>query len=226
MIDLNRCLTALQRPVATVLLCGAAVLALQGCAGVVLGGAAVMGSLAATDRRTIGAQADDKAIAFKGDQRVYSTIARNDNVKITSFNRRVLLTGEVRDEASKATAEREVAGIEGVREVINELAISGTAGFGSRSNDTLITGKVKASLIDEKNLYINSIKVVTERGVVYLMGRVTQREADLATQITRGVGGVQKVVRVFEYISQEEYNSLANTQDTQKKAEHDAQLDH
>ena len=226
MIDLNRCLVAIRRPVATALLCGAALFTLQGCAGVLLGGAAVVGSLAATDRRTLGTQTDDKAISFKGDQRVYSVIAPSDNVKITSFNRRVLLTGEVRDENSKQAAAREVAAVEGVREVINELAVSGTAGFGSRSNDTLITGKVKASLLDEKGLYVNAIKVVTERGVVYLMGRVTQHEADLATQITRGVGGVQKVVRVFEYLSPEEYNALANTPDTQKKAEKDAQIDH
>ncbi|WP_293778885.1 BON domain-containing protein [uncultured Oxalicibacterium sp.] len=226
MIDLNRCLVAMRRPVALALLCGAAALTLQGCAGVVIGGAAVVGSLAATDRRTIGTQADDKAIAFKGDQRIYSVIAPSDNVKITSFNRRVLLTGEVRDENSRMAAEREMRAVEGVREVINELAVSGTAGFGSRSNDTLITGKVKASLLDEKGLYINAIKVVTERGVVYMMGRVTQREADLATQIARGVGGVQKVVRVFEYISDEEYNSLSNTPDTQKKADRDSQLDH
>lgn len=226
MIDLNRWLVAMRRPVAVALLCGAAAVTLQGCAGVVLGGAAVVGSLAATDRRTIGTQADDKAISFKGDQRIYSVIAPSDNVKITSFNRRVLLTGEVRDENSRMAAEREMRAVEGVRDVVNELVVSGTAGFGSRSNDTLITGKVKASLLDEKGLYINAIKVVTERGVVYLMGRVTQREADLATQIARGVGGVQKVVRVFEYISDEEYNSLINTPDTQQKAVRDSQLEH
>ena len=224
MIDLNRCLVAARRPLAIALLCGVSALALQGCAGIVVGGAAVVGSLAATDRRTLGTQTDDKTISFKGDERVYSKLAANDNVKITSFNRRVLLTGEVRDENSKAIAAQEVAGIEGVREVINELAVAGTSSFTSRSNDTLITGKVKAALIDKEGLYINVIKVVTERGVVYLMGRVTHQEADLATEVVRGVSGVQKVVRVFEYLTDEEYRALANTPDTQRKAVKDAEL--
>ncbi|WP_188394544.1 BON domain-containing protein [Oxalicibacterium flavum] len=225
MIDLNRCLVAVRRPVAMALLCGASVLALQGCAGVVLGGAAVVGTLAATDRRTLGTQTDDKTISFKGDERVYSKLAAGDNVKITSFNRRVLLTGQVRDEQSKAIAAQEVASVEGVREVINELAVAGTSSFTSRSNDTLITGKVKAALIDKEGLYVNAIKVVTESGTVYLMGRVTHQEAELATEVVRGVSGVQKVVRVFEYLSDEEYRALASTPDTQRKAVRDAQLD-
>ena len=110
---------------------------------------------------------------------------------------------------------REAAGIEGVQSVVNELAILGASSFGSRSNDTLITGKVKASIVDNRTLYANSIKVVTERGIVYLMGRVTEREGDLAANIARGVSGVQKVVKVFEYITDEEYRVLTTTPESQ-----------
>ncbi|HWU97194.1 MAG TPA: BON domain-containing protein [Oxalicibacterium sp.] len=217
MIDLNRYLAAARRPLALVLAVGATAFALQGCVGVMMGGA-VVGTLAATDRRTLGAQTEDKAIAVKGEARIPKVVGPNDHVNVTSFNRKVLLTGEVRDEAAKAAAEREAAGIEGVQSVVNELAILGASGFGSRSNDALITGKVKASLVDDKVLYSNAFKITTERGIVYLMGRVTQSEGERAAEITRGVSGVVKVVKVFEYISDEEYKSLTTTPDkTQQK---------
>jgi osmotically-inducible protein OsmY len=212
MIDLNRYLAAARRPVAMALLVGATALALQGCVGVMVGGA-VVGTLAATDRRTLGAQTEDKAIAVKGEARIPKVVGPNDHVNVTSFNRKVLLTGEVRDEAAKSAAEREAASIEGVQSVVNELAILGASGFGSRSNDALITGKVKASLVDDKVLYSNAFKVTTERGIVYLMGRVTQSEGERAAEITRGVSGVVKVVKVFEYISDEEYRQLSTTPD-------------
>jgi osmotically-inducible protein OsmY len=213
MMDLKHSLKAVRRPMAAVLICGAVLVSLQGCVGIMVGGAAV-GALAVTDRRTIGAQTEDKAIGFKADSRIYSVIPQSDNVKVTSFNRKVLLTGEVRAEASKAAAEREVASIEGVQSVINELGIGEASSFSSRSNDTLITGKVKASFLDQKNFYGNAVKVVTERGIVYLMGRVTEREGNIAADIARGVDGVQKVVKVFEYISEEEYRQLTTTTDS------------
>ncbi len=213
MIDLNRCLTAVRRPVAMALLCGAALVSLQGCVGVMVG-SAVVGTLAATDRRTLGAQTEDKAIMVKGESRIPKVIGPNDHVNVTSFNRKVLLTGEVRDEAAKNAAEREATSIEGVQSVVNELAILGASSFSSRSGDALITGKVKASFVDNKTLYSNAFKVVTERGTVYLMGRVTEKEGNLAAEITRGVSGVQKVVKVFEYIGDEEYRALTTTPDT------------
>jgi osmotically-inducible protein OsmY len=217
MIDLNRYLAAARRPVAMALLVGATALTLQGCVGLMVGGA-VVGTLAATDRRTLGAQTEDKAIAVKAEVALPKVVGPNDHVNVTSFNRKVLLTGEVRDEAAKAAAEREAAGIEGVQSVVNELAILGSSGFGARSNDALITGKVKASLVDDKVLYSNAFKVTTERGIVYLMGRVTQSEGDRAAEITRGVSGVVKVVKVFEYITDDEYRQLITTPDnTQKK---------
>jgi osmotically-inducible protein OsmY len=117
----------------------------------------------------------------------------------------VLLTGEVKDDAMKQTVEREVSAIEGVQSVVNELEIAGPSSLTSRSSDSLITTKVKASFVDTKDLYANAIKVTTERGIVYLMGRVTPREGELAGEVARGVSGVQKVVKVFEYITEGEY---------------------
>lgn len=217
MIELNRYLAAARRPLALALLVGATTLSLQGCLGLVVGGT-VAGTLAATDRRTLGAQTEDKAILVKGETRIPAVVGPNDHVNVTAFNRKVLLTGEVRDEAAKAAAGREAASIEGVQSVVNELGVLGASSFTSRSSDALITGKVKASFVDDKTLYSNAFKVTTERGVVYLMGRVTQSEGDRAAEIARGVSGVAKVVKVFEYISDDEYRELTTTPDTQQKS--------
>ena len=203
-------LSRLQRPVAIALLGGALMSSLSGCVGLVVGGA-VAGTMAASDRRTFGAQTEDKAIAVKADVRLRNILDDTGHVNVNSFNRKVLITGEVPNEEKKAAVEREVKAIEGVQMVVNELAIAGPASYTSRSNDALLTTKVKASLVDAKDISANSFKVVTERGEVYLMGRVTQFEANRATDIARGVSGVTKVVRVFEYISEEEYKQYQNT---------------
>jgi osmotically-inducible protein OsmY len=200
----------LQRPVAIALLGGALMSSLSGCVGLVVGGA-VAGTMSASDRRTFGAQTEDKAIAVKADVRLRNVLDDTGHVNVNAFNRKVLITGEVPDQAKKAAVEREVKAIEGVQSVTNELAIAGPASYTSRSNDALLTTKVKASLVDAKDISANSFKVVTERGEVYLMGRVTQFEANRATEIARGVNGVTKVVRVFEYISEEEYKQYQNT---------------
>lgn len=220
MIEIKR--GKLKHTLATAVLCGATALSLQGCFTLAVGGA-VVGTMAATDRRTLGAQTEDKAIAVKGEIQISKIVGDYGHVNIASFNRKVLLTGEVRDEEMKANVAREAAAIEGVESVINELAILGPSSFTARSNDTLITGKVKASFVDEKHLAVNSIKVVTERSVVYLMGRVTQNEGILAAQIASGVSGVQKVVKVFEYISEEEYRQLITTSDSKKNSPQGAQ---
>ncbi|MNJ88175.1 Osmotically-inducible protein Y precursor [compost metagenome] len=216
MTDLKGFMQAAKRPLALALVGGALAISLQGCVGVMVGGV-VAGTLAATDRRTLGAQTEDKSIAVKGEIAVPKVVGDAGHVNVTSFNRKVLLTGEVPSEAAKEAAAREVAKIEGVQSVVNELAVSGASGYGSRSNDTLITGKVKASIVDNRTLYANSIKVVTERGIVYLMGRVTEKEGNLAADIARGVSGVQKVVKVFEYISDDEYRVLTTTPESQQK---------
>jgi len=121
------------------------------------------------------------------------------------------LTGEVADEAAKAAAEREVRAIQGVMAVQNEISVAGLSNFSSRSSDTLITTKVKASIVDTKDLYNGAFKVITEAGTVYLMGRVTQREGNLAASVAAGVSGVRKVVKVFEYITEDELKSMLAT---------------
>lgn len=213
MIEQQKCLQLrwqqMKRPLAAVALCASVLVSLQGCVGMMVGGA-VMGTLAATDRRTLGAQTEDKTIAVKGELRIKNLVGDAGHVNVTSFNRRALLTGEVRDAQMKADAEREAQAIEGVKSVVNELEIAGPASYTSRANDTLITGKIKASFVDAQDMYANSVKVVTERANVYLMGRVTQREGERASNIASGVSGVQKVVKVFEYISEQELGSLAN----------------
>jgi len=130
-------------------------------------------------------------------------------INTTSYNRMVLLTGEVPNDADKITAEQTVARIDNVLSVVNELSVGPANTFGEKTKDAFITTKVKASLVDAKDLFANSIKVVTHRGVVYLMGRVTEREATRASEVARGVSGVVKVVRVFEILTE---SDLANTQ--------------
>jgi osmotically-inducible protein OsmY len=177
--------------------------ALSACAPILLGGAFVGGSMA-IDRRTSGAQVDDQAIEFKARSRVSDAIGDRGSVSITSYNRLVLITGVVPSEQDKATVEQAVSRVENVRSVVNELALGIPASFSGRSSDAVITSKVKASMVDAKDVQANAFKVITENGVVYLMGRVTEREANRGTDIARGVSGVRKVVRVFEIVSEAE----------------------
>ncbi|MBB3117365.1 BON domain-containing protein [Pseudoduganella violacea] len=206
----------LARPVALVLIGGALLSTLSGCVGLVAAGA-VAGTVAASDRRTFGAQTEDKAIGLKADVRLPNVLGNAGHVNVNAFNRKVLITGEVADEAMKASVEREVKAIENVESVVNELEIAGPASFTSRSNDALITTKVKASLIDSRDISANSFKIVTERGAVFLMGRVTQREGNIAAEIARGVSGVSKVVKVFEYITEEEWKQYQPTPQQQQQ---------
>jgi len=201
---MNKVVRRIQRPLAIVLLGAALASTLSGCVGLVAAGA-VGGTLAAADRRTFGAQTEDKAIIVKAEVKFPNLIGDAGHVNVNSFNRQVLLTGEVRDQAMKEAVEREVRGIEGVLSVTNELEVAGPSSYTSRSSDALITTKVKASLVDAKDISANVVKVITERGNVYLMGRVTQREGNIAADIARGVSGVYKVVKVFEYISEDEW---------------------
>ncbi len=171
---------------------------LGACAPVIIGGAAVSGAMVASDRRTAGAQVEDQSIEMKAGSTVEALLGDRAHVNITSYNAMVLLTGEVPTEADKAAVEKAVAKVEHVRSIVNDLAVMPKSSLSARSNDSIITGKVKASFVDASDLSANSIKVVTERGVVFLMGRVTEAEAKRAVELTRSVGGVQKVVRVFE----------------------------
>lgn len=188
---------------ATGLLAAAMLTALPGCAPLIIGGAMVGGVLVATDRRTTGAQVEDQGIELRAAATVRE-LATLGHVNVTSYNRMLLLTGEVPDESQRARIEQAVARVENVRQVINELAVAGNSSSTSRANDALLSTKVKASFVDAKDVSANAVKVVTERGNVYLMGRVTEREATRAADLTSRVPGVTKVVRVFELISEEE----------------------
>ncbi|RQO55645.1 transporter [Paucibacter sp. KBW04] len=174
------------------------------CAPLVIGGAMVGGAMVATDRRTSGIQVEDEGIEYKAAARVREHFGLNTHVNINSYNRLVLITGEVASEADRGKLETLVTGVENVRTVLNETAVMPASSIGSRSNDVLIATKVKAQFVDAKDLLSNAFYVVVEREVVYLMGRVTEREATRATELARGVSGVKKVVRAFEIISEEE----------------------
>ncbi|WP_422637372.1 BON domain-containing protein [Undibacterium umbellatum] len=212
MLMIKKSWSKLVRPVAVIGLCCVTAMSLQGCVEMVVG-SAVMGTFAATDRRTFGAQTEDKAIVIKGETRVHRLLGKNGHVNVNSFNRRVLLTGEVVDENAKSAAERELRAVEGVVSVTNELVIAGASDLSARSSDTLVTTKVKATFVDTKDISANAFKVVTEAGVVYLMGRVTQREGTHAANIASSISGVRKVVKVFEYISEEELKTYQATPD-------------
>ncbi|MFZ4289456.1 BON domain-containing protein [Variovorax sp. HJSM1_2] len=189
---------------------------LSACVPLVVGGAAVGGVMVAADRRTSGAQLDDEGIELKAVNRIGDYFGDKVHVNVTSFNRQVLLTGEVPTAEQKERVLQIVNKVENVRSVVDETAVMASSSLSTRSSDTLVTGKVKATLVDAKDLQANSFKVVTERGTVYLMGRVTQREADRATQLVRTISGVSKVVRLFEIITEQELNTLQTTNKTAK----------
>ncbi len=184
--------------------------ALSGCAPLIVGGA-VMTGIVATDRRTTGAQVEDESIELKVASAVRQELGDRVHLNVTSFNRKVLLSGEARTQADKDRAEKLAQNQENVQSVVNDLAIGPASSLTQRSKDTVITSQVKAAFIDAKDLQVNSIKVVTERGIVYLMGRVTAREAKRASDIVRSIGGVAKVVRVFDEISEEELKRLSQS---------------
>ena len=181
---------------------------LGACAPLIIGGAMVGTALSVTDRRTSGAQIEDQAIELKAAARLRETVPAEANVNVTSYNRTALITGEAPTEAARTAAEQAVARIDNVRATVNELAVMGSTSVSARSNDSILTSKVKAAFIDAKDVQANAVKVVTERGTVYLMGRVTEREANRATEVARGTSGVGKVVKVFEIISEAELAAM------------------
>ncbi|MGQ0749882.1 MAG: BON domain-containing protein [Betaproteobacteria bacterium] len=171
----------------------------NGCAPLIVGGAAATGVMVAEDRRTVGTITEDQAIELKAANRIGDRV-KNAHVNVTSYNRMVLLTGEVADAAAKSAAEKTAQGVENVRTVFNELAVGPNSALSARANDTYLTSVVKARFVDAQRFSPVHVKVVTEAGVVYLLGLVTRKEADAATQIARTTRGVQRVVRVFEYL--------------------------
>ncbi|MFY8084860.1 MAG: BON domain-containing protein [Rubrivivax sp.] len=204
----DRSLSCAARAVRAAVLALAAATVLPACAPVLVGGAVLGGALASVDRRTAGTQVEDQAIELKGATRVRELTGEQANVSVTSYNRIVLLTGEVPDAAARSAVEQAIGRIEGVGSVVNELAVMGKSSLTARSNDAVLSARVKAGFIDAKDLQANTIKVTTERGVVHLMGRVTEREAARAVAVARSVPGVQKVVRVFEILTEEQLAGL------------------
>ena len=177
---------------------------LTACLPLLVGGAAVGSTLVVSDRRTSGAQLEDEGIELRSNSRIRSNVGDRVNVNVNSYNRQVLLSGEVPSAQDKVLVEQIVSKVENVTAVVNELAVMGNSNLTQRSSDALVTGRVKAALIDARDLFANSFRVNTERGTVYMMGRVTQREADRGTAVARATPGAQKVVRIFEIISEEE----------------------
>lgn len=172
---------------------------LTGCFPVIAGGAAAGGAMIA-DRRTAGTYVEDQSIELKAEKVIFEKIGKDIHANITSYNRQVLITGEAKNNSVKENAEALIKPINQVQKVTNELVIGENSSLTSRSNDAFITSKVKASFIKENKFPANYVKVVTEASTVFLMGIVTQQEADDAVEIARGVSGVEKVVKVFEYI--------------------------
>ncbi|MBC7756965.1 MAG: BON domain-containing protein [Bdellovibrio sp.] len=172
---------------------------LSSCLPLVAGGAAAGGAVAA-DRRTSGYYVEDENIELKAVKKMETNLGEHAHVNVTSYNRNILLTGEVPDAAAKANAELLIKEIENVRTITNEIAVGPKTSLSSRSNDTYLTSKVKTKFVTENKFPANYVKIVTENSVVYLLGIVTKAEANDATAIASNTDGVDKVVKVFEYM--------------------------
>jgi osmotically-inducible protein OsmY len=173
---------------------------LQACAEAVIIGGVAAGVLMAADRRQTEVMFSDQRIEFNASSRIDDALKGEGHINVTSYNYTVLLTGEVPTAQAKSDAEKAALEVQNVKTVVNELQIAGTSSAASRSNDAYITSKVKSNFLGNEKFKPTDVKVVTEAGVVYLLGLLTRDEADAATEIARGTGGVQKVVRVFEYV--------------------------
>ena len=174
---------------------------LQGCVEAVIVGGVAVGVMMAADRRQTEVMLADQGIEFSAGSKIDEALKGQGHINVTSYNYSVLLTGEVPTAQAKADAEKAASEVPKVRTVVNELQIAGTSSAASRSNDAYITSKVKSNFLGNGKFKPTDIKVVTEASVVYLLGLVTREEADAATEVARGTGGVQKVVRVFEYVT-------------------------
>lgn len=199
-----------RRTGALLVLMGTTLGTLTACFPLVMGGAVVTG-MVATDRRTTGTVVEDEGIELRAASRIRENLGERGHVNVTSYNRQVLLTGEVPSAQDKQLVEQIVAGVDNVRHVVNELSILGNSTLTQRSSDSLVTGRVKAALVDARDLYSNAFKITTERGTVYVMGRVTSREAARATELISGTTGVQRVVRILETISEDELARMSAT---------------
>jgi osmotically-inducible protein OsmY len=189
---------------ATLVAALAAGLLLSACAQMLISGATMGATVMYTDRRTPGLQVEDQTVEFTASSRVHDVIGDRGRVTITSYNRVVLITGEVPADADRGAVEQAVARVEGVRSIVNQLAVMPASAVSSRINDLMLLGKIKVTYADAKDLQVNAFKVVVDRSTAYLMGRVTEREAARATDLARRIPGVQRVVRVFNIVSDAE----------------------
>ncbi|OFZ99533.1 MAG: transporter [Betaproteobacteria bacterium RIFCSPLOWO2_02_67_12] len=175
-----------------------AIATLQGCVEMAVVGAGA-GVMSVVDRRTTGTQVEDEGIELRASNRIGERFGDRAHVNVKAFNRNVLLTGEVSDATARSEVERIARGVPSVRSVTNEVQVAGVSAYSARASDATVTGKVKARFLDANKFNAIHVKVVTEAGVVYLMGLVTEREGADATEIARTTSGVRKVVKVFEY---------------------------
>lgn len=183
-------------------------LGLASCAAPLLFGGVIGGAMVASDRRTTGIQLEDESIEQRSATAMRENFGTKERINITSYNRQVLITGEVSSDNVRRQVESLVGRVENVRAVVNELAIGQASSTSDRASDVLVVAKVKASMVDTEDVFANVFKVVSERGTVYLMGRVTQNEAKRATDVVRGIGGVKRVVRVFEFLTEDELRAM------------------
>lgn len=177
------------------------------CAPLMFGGV-IGGAMVASDRRTAGIQLEDEGIEQRGASAIRENFGSKEHVNITSYNRQVLITGEVSSDSARSQVEQLIGRVQNVRAVVNELAVGSASSTSDRASDVVLVAKVKAAMVDSEDVFANVYKVVAERGTVYLMGRVTQREAKRATDVVRGVSGVKRVVRVFEYLTEDELRAM------------------
>ena len=180
---------------------------LSACAPLVIGAIAAGTAVVVTDRRTTGAQVDDTNIELRVGNELgtaFKSIHSEVHISINSFERKVLLTGEVPTEQAKAQAGEIASRSQNVRAVVNELTVAAPSALGQRTNDTTLGAKVRAAFVNTKEIAFNSVSIVTERGIIYLMGYVTEREGEIAAHVASRVTGVRQVVKVFDYGTPEE----------------------
>jgi osmotically-inducible protein OsmY len=183
-------------------------LGLASCAAPLMFGGVIGGAMVASDRRTTGIQVEDETIEQRSATAMRENFGSKEHINITSYNRQVLITGEVSNDTVRRQVESLISRVENVRAVVNELVVGAASSTSDRASDALLVAKVKASMVDTEDVFANVFKVVGERGTIYLMGRVTQRESQRATDVVRGVSGVKRVVRVFEYITEDELRAM------------------
>ena len=183
-------------------------LGLASCAAPLMFGGVIGGAMVASDRRSTGIQLEDETIEQRSATAIRENFGSKEHINITSYNRQVLITGEVSNDTVRRQVESLIGRVENVRAVVNELVVGPASSTSDRTSDVLLVAKVKAAMVDTEDVFANVFKVVGERGTIYLMGRVTQREAKRATDVVRGVSGVKRVVRVFEYITEDELRAM------------------